>query len=287
MPVLIAIVEAIADPRYGFEHAGSTAGWSPFITLNGPIIEQLGFNHGVGALRPGNQANTSVGRFLRLYMRNVAGYLPGLSDMGTYGNNFLLVLPEAEAASPWPPMSVDLGFKQGDNVVTVNSVLSMGYHTVTEGAKASGHLDVIADQLLRESRIAVMTFGPEMRPHVIMTPLIANLLAKEGLSKKDVQQYLFEHARISAREFSAGLGGLSPCEAVKQGLLPKVFCETDNPDRMLPVFHSPDELLIVVSGDPTRNRVFVTNQAGYQGLATSKQIKLPKNWDKLMSELGK
>jgi hypothetical protein len=77
------------------------------------------------------------------------------------------------------------------------------------------------------------------------------------------------------------------CKAVKEGILPKLFCESEDPNRMLPVFHSPDELLVVVSGDPTRNRVFVTNQAGYQGLSTSKEIKLPKNWKKLLEELGK
>jgi len=35
LPVLIALVEAIAEPRFGLQHAGSTAGWTPLIIING------------------------------------------------------------------------------------------------------------------------------------------------------------------------------------------------------------------------------------------------------------
>lgn len=291
MPILIATVEAIADPHFGLEHAGSTSGWSPIIILNGPVIQQLDFNSKVGALRPGNQANTSIGRFLRLFMRNVPRYLPGSSDMGAFGGSFHLVLAENEVDSPWHPMSVDLGFKPGANVVTVNSVRNMSAHTTTIGAKAKDHLNMLATLLISQFAGINMTFGPEMHPQVVMTPVIANLIAKEGLSKKDIRQYLFEHARIPAYVFdkdlvSSSFGGPA-CKAVKEGVLPPLFCESEDPNRMLPVFHSSDELLIVVSGDPTRNRVFVTNQVGYQGCATSKEIKLPRDWDRLIAELVK
>ena len=62
MPILVAIVQAMADPQYGVQHAGSTPGWEAMIILNGPIARQLGFNDGIGVQRPGNQANTSIGR---------------------------------------------------------------------------------------------------------------------------------------------------------------------------------------------------------------------------------
>ena len=38
------IAEAMADPGYGVEHSGNTPGAETLIILNGPIIEQLGFN---------------------------------------------------------------------------------------------------------------------------------------------------------------------------------------------------------------------------------------------------
>lgn len=127
MPVLEAIVEAIADPRFHLEDAGSSAGWAPMIILNGPVIKRLGFNADTGVLRVGNQANTSVGRFLRLYMRNVAGFIPGTGDMATYGRPNWPVLAENEEESPWEPLSVTRGFQAGESVVTVNSVGHMSF----------------------------------------------------------------------------------------------------------------------------------------------------------------
>ena len=37
MPVLVALVEAMADPQYGVEHSGNTPGGETLIILNGPI----------------------------------------------------------------------------------------------------------------------------------------------------------------------------------------------------------------------------------------------------------
>lgn len=76
MPVLIAIVEGMADPVFGVEHLGHTPGTETLIVVNGPIVKELGFNYKQAALRPGFQANTSIGRFWRMMMRNVAGFIP-------------------------------------------------------------------------------------------------------------------------------------------------------------------------------------------------------------------
>ena len=58
MPILVALVEAMADPRYGVEHSGNTPGAETLIVLNGPLIKELGFNYEQGAMRDGIQANT-------------------------------------------------------------------------------------------------------------------------------------------------------------------------------------------------------------------------------------
>ncbi len=88
MPVLTAIVQVMADPKFGQEQLGNTPGPEGVqITVNGPIIKDLGFNYEQGALRTGVQANTSIGRFWRLYLRNVAGFLLNKTDKGTFGGN--------------------------------------------------------------------------------------------------------------------------------------------------------------------------------------------------------
>jgi hypothetical protein len=295
MPVLIAVAEAIADPNFGLEHAGSTSGWEPMIIINGPIIQDLGFNTGVGVLRVGNQANTSIGRFLRLFMRNVAGYLPGIADQASFGRTFFVALAEAEGASPWEPLSVSRGFKRGTSTVTVNSVIHMGYHFSAMGKTSEEMLQFVSDQmksvLTSGTGALILTFGPKMTPQLVLTPVVAKKIAERGYSKKDVQQYLYDHTKISASELDRlllmGMTPKSTCEFVKEGKLPAHFCESSDPQRLVPLVHSPDEFLIVVGGDLMRNRSFATQQCGWQGLATTKEIKLPANWNKLMAEIRK
>jgi len=79
-PILIATAEILADSQYGAEHSGNTTGADALMILNGPSAEGLGFNSGQGALRDGVRANTCVGRWLRLYLRNVFGFVPGEHD---------------------------------------------------------------------------------------------------------------------------------------------------------------------------------------------------------------
>ena len=288
MPALTALIEAIAEPSFGLQHAGSTAGWTPLVILNGPIIKELNFNSGQGVLRPQRQANVTVSRFLRLAMMNLAGYQIGTTDLACFGTNYLPVLAEAEEESPYEPLSVERGFGKGSNVITVLSCLSMSYH-FTSQETAEEHLQILADEVKRElggQYVQVMTiFGPDISPVLCLSPLVASVLADAGYSKKDLRKYIFEHARIPASEFDkelAGLwGGFTACKAVEQGRLPRLFCETEDPQRMLPVMHHPDELLIVVSGSAVRNRSFVAKQTGDQGLAVSKEIRLPANWAKL------
>ena len=74
MPVLLAVVSAVLDPLYKVEDAGSTPGWESLIIVSGPIAQELGLHHGQGVMRPGKQANTSIGRFLRLFLRNLGGF---------------------------------------------------------------------------------------------------------------------------------------------------------------------------------------------------------------------
>ena len=144
MPILLAIAEVMATPTFGLKHGGSTPGWEAMVILNGPIALQLGFNHKGGVLRPGNQANTSIGRFYRLFARNVAGFLPGTTDMGTFGHMFRAVVPENEQACAdigWEPLHVTRGFKNTDNVITITSVRAVSDPFVTAGESAEQHLE--------------------------------------------------------------------------------------------------------------------------------------------------
>jgi hypothetical protein len=295
MPVLVAIVEVLADPRYGVQESGSTSGWAPIIVLNGPIIGQLDFNNNTGVLRVGRQANTTVGRFLRLYLRNVPGFVPGILDMGQFGRPNYPVLAENEASSPWEPLSVTRGYKPGVNTVTIASVGTMSFALDYPGTTAETTLNMLANQLkpfFLGADLLNLTFGPEFYPMLVLAPMLAVQMSDGGYSKEDVQEYLYENMKISARDFDYynNIRKVTPttaCDLVKAGKLPAQYCLSADPNRMVPLFHSPNELQIIVAGTEGRNRAFAMWNLGRQGLTTSKEITLPANWDELLLELLK
>ncbi|MFC1870117.1 UGSC family (seleno)protein [Chloroflexota bacterium] len=280
MPVLVALVEVMADPKFGQEHLGHTPGTEVLITINGPIIKDLGFNYEQGALRVGFEANTSIGRFWRLYLRNVAGFLPHKADKATYGGTWRVVLAENEDALArigWEPMSVDQGFKVGDNIITVSSCTSTNSIFAVGAATAEEILDKLAASLVdTQIHLFMLSFmGPSVRPQILMSPCVAELIVKGGYTKEKVRQYLFEHARFRASRFEQLFPRFILCDAVADGRLPGQYCGSTDPDRLVPIVWSPDDFMITVSGDPGRDNCFICGQNGFIGYPVSKKIKLP------------
>ena len=83
MPVLIAAVQALMDPRSRFDTFGvSTGSWAPFFVINGPIRKDIHINCSSGALSPGDIANAAIGRAVGLIVKNIGGVRKGIEDMG-------------------------------------------------------------------------------------------------------------------------------------------------------------------------------------------------------------
>ena len=297
MPVLIAVVEAIAEPEFRIEDAGSTPGWEPLIILNGSIMKELDFNYGAGVMRVGRQANTSVGRFLRLYMRNVAGLRipPGQTDKGCIAATFNVVLAENEdtvAELGWESFGVDRGFKVGENAVTVQSVVFISPPTYSGGDSPLDHMETIGEIIGQRTIAYWSPLGVHFSnffPLLVMSPSVAKVIADGGWTKNDIRQYLYQNVKASAGFLEklirqVGISGFSFCGSVEEGTAPKEYCESTDPDRMVPVFLRPDWIEIVVSGDPGRNQTKAYVQNHVQGPPVSKRIELPANWDRLLKE---
>ena len=296
MPVLIALAEAMADPNYGVEHSGNTPGGETLITLNGPIIKQLDFNYEQGVLRDGFMANTSIGRFWRLYLRNVAGFLLHKNDKATFGNTWRVVLAENEdvvAKIGWEPNSVEMGFEAGDNTVTIARYTGGDVLASVFGDRPERMMPYIADAVLKQTRWQIgFTIGTSMgtlRPLLVLSPILAETIAKGGWSKQDVKQYLFDHARMPAWQFERYLGEWmdKPIrdirEQVNLGKVPKVFLESDDPERMVPIVFEPDDFMITVSGDMLRTNAYTFSHNGLLGYPVAKKIELPDDWDDLLA----
>lgn len=291
MPLLLAIAEVMADPDYGLKHGGSTPGWEALIIVNGPIREQLRLDSGQGAQRPGKQANTSLGRFYRLFARNVPRFLPGSTDMATFGQMFRTALAENESACAsmgWQPLHVTRGFKPDDSVVTLTSVRANSDPFTTAGESADRHLDYIVDWVKRMTEPYQSSRG-YVETHVLqLTPVIASLLAKAGYTKQDVANYLTQHAVVPARYYEWSMlqadhhsPGTTLAGLVEKGELPREWHMSDDPERLVPLLLPQSQWLIVVAGDPLRNRSCIYRQNFKQGYATSKKVQLPKNWNEL------
>ena len=176
LPVLLAIVDVMCDAEYGMKHGGSTPGWEAMIIINGPIREQLGFDDKQGSLRPGNQANTSIGRFYRLFARNVPRFLPGTTDMATFGQMFRAVVAENDEACAgmgWAPLHVTRGFKPEDSVVTITSVRASSDPFSTAGESAKRHLDLIVDWVKRMIEPYQSSRGYVESHVLLLSPVIA------------------------------------------------------------------------------------------------------------------
>jgi hypothetical protein len=68
------------------------------------------------------------------------------------------------------------------------------------------------------------------------------------------------------------------------GRIPKAFCESDDPNRMVPLVWEPEDYMIAVTGDGARNSAYVFAHNGVLGYPVGKRIALPKDWAKLLAQ---
>ncbi len=294
MPVLVAIAEAMADPYYGVEHSGNTPGAETLIVLNGPIIRELEFNYTQGVMRDGFRANTSVGRFFRLYLRNVAGFLPHGNDKATFGNTWRVVVAENEevtASLGWTPHCVDMGFEAGDNVVTIARFTGGNHISGVSGSTPQAIMPYLADAMVKQHPWQVSFSAEEMagtlRPCVMLSPVLAGVVAAGGWSKQDFKRALHEQARVPAWHLERsqrdwrGKRNWELSKGVRVGRLPRVYHESDDPERLVPIVWDAEDYMVLVTGDTGRNSAYMFSGNGPLGYPVAKKIRLPKHWNTL------
>jgi hypothetical protein len=249
MPVLIAAVQSLMDPRSRFDTFGvSTGSWAPFFIVNGPIRNDIHINCGSGALSPGDIANAAIGRAMGLIIKNIGGARKGVEDMGVFGNpgKYTLVLGEYEEASPWEPLHVDHGFNKEDSTLTL--FLPNTYiQTIPRDTNAKGYLETYA------------SLNPGSMSCLLVVPPHAKALASEGWTKKKIKEFILEN---SGSPFPPAQG--------------------DRGRPILPVESSIDDLMIVVAGGPGGWIGLLRSAGGWENSFVTRKIDLPRNWDKLV-----
>jgi hypothetical protein len=287
LPVLIAVAEILADPGYGAEHSGNTTGADAQIIISGPNAARLGFNSGVGVMREGAHANTSVARWLRLYLRNVFGFTAEEHDKATFGNASRIVIAEDTeclAEIDWAPLSAGFGHGPDDDVVTMARMNSGTVIGSVFGSTPEEMIPYLANGLARVAAWDLTHLHglgvDQFQPLLVLSPVLARSFARAGWSKHRVQRALFEHARIPAITFENFIGAWTNLTAgrplladlVADGMLPAVFAESDDPARLVPIVTRPDRIVVAVAGDPNRTNAYALSNDGPHGWWTSRRI---------------
>src|SRR5215510_4064288 len=120
-PVVVAAVEAIVQPQFNLVGPSASLGGSAILLIvNGPVVEQLQINCRNNLFGPGNRANATIGRAIRLVLMNTCGAIPGLFDRSCLGHpgKYSYCIGENEQDSPWLPLHVERGCAAGTSAVT-------------------------------------------------------------------------------------------------------------------------------------------------------------------------
>ncbi|MBM4195148.1 MAG: hypothetical protein FJ202_12335 [Gemmatimonadetes bacterium] len=248
-PVVVAAIKALLQPQF---HVGSTActtgGAAPVLIVSGPLAEKLGINAGTACFGGNVKANATIGRAVRLVMRNLGGAKPDGMEKSTlaWPGKISMCFSENEARTPWEPFRVDRG--HGHDVTTVSAVATRGIYAVTEGTQETGVgvLETLAGAM---RMIGAPVYYQRNVPVVVcLGPEHASEIARSGFSKRGVREYLFEHCRLPVRALR-GRGYYAPgCWG------PEV---ERNDDALVPIVSTPDHLWIVVAGGDGRHSAWM------------------------------
>jgi hypothetical protein len=256
-PVVLAAIDAALDndcQLYGIQTATNTT--APLLIVNGPVINELDINARGNVFGQGARANATIGRALQLVLRNIGGDIPGETDMSTHGQagKFGVCIAEAEDQSPWSPFHVDAGFAVGESTVTVigasapHNIFTYGCET---GQNVLDHF-IGATLGLGHNNILFPT-----GPMFVISPEHAATMARDGIGKREIQNAVFECARIPLSRFcKRSIAGLHHRRA-------RWFSEVGDPDH-IGVADRPEDVHIIVAGGAGIHSLFVPTAFSYR-----------------------
>ncbi len=263
LPVIIAAMEGITDPAYDDLHVlTSTGSFNIAIMVTGPIAKEININSGIGFLGYGWQANSTIGRAVRLCLINFGRVWPGANDMALVGrpSQQFYVFAENQEFSPWPPFHVTQGFKPEDSCVTISSVMGAATNTFGGGAVATwtpqGILDGIVRMILN-GRAGMANWrrgssnpGP-FKYILFFEPTCAMELDRLGYTRESLQKLIYERASIPFEQLTpAEIANIQP--RIDSGEIPQdrisVFRDALKPGGRLPMLDRLEDIRIVVAG---------------------------------------
>jgi len=243
LPVLVSAVRALAQPELNLRGVNATTHpVAPLLIVHGAAVAELGFNAGLGTFGPGNRANATVGRAIRFVLLHIAGARPGDGDASTQGqpSKYGYCIAENEAASPWQSYPRSLGVEAPSAVTIHCGENPHNFHDMESGTPAP---------ILEKAASVMATLGSNNAPvssaefFVVLGPEHAATIAGAGWTRRDVQSFLYERARLPAGVFRRAFDVVQ--------LRPWIADLAD--DEPAPITDHPDNIRVLVAGGPGKH----------------------------------
>jgi hypothetical protein len=239
-PVVVAAVRALGQQEFNLRGVQATThSVAIMVAVHGAVVDKAGYNSGFGTFGPGNRANATTGRAIRLVLLHIGGGRPGDGDASTQGQpaKYTYCFAENTAASPWPIFPRSRGV-DAPSAVTVAGV---------EGPHNSHDMwSTKAVPIFTKIASVMTTLGSNNAPmvdsefFVVLCPEHAAQAALEGWSREDVQLFLYQQARMPLglrREHFSGWGWESPWVR-----------SMEDPNALMPMTTRPDNIRVLVAG---------------------------------------
>ena len=269
LPVVLAATEAMLAPDFNLVGPSSSMGGAAvLIIVNGPVARDLNINARNNLFGPGNRANATIGRALRLVLMNACAAIPGLFDRSVIGHpgKFTYCIAEAETETHWTPLHVERGFTPEQNAVTVfaaegpRQVRSVGYpeailYSIADAASSLG------TSLSTSGSVGDPAQGIRQGEIVVTIAGSSNLW--QEWSKDDIRDYLHPRIRRSVADLKSAqvfAGDLEPGD------------ET----RFMTLIPEPKDIMVVFAGGEESNMSSVIPSWGpkVSSAAVTREVRL-------------
>ena len=246
LPVVLAAVEAMLAPEFNLVGPSSSMGGAAVLVIvNGPIAEELNINARNNLFGPGNRANATIGRAVRLTLMNACAAIPGLFDRSVIGHpgKYTYCIAEADTETHWTPLHAERGFRREQSAVTVFA--AEGPRQVRAVGRPEAILYAIAD-VAATLGTSLSTAGSVGDPEqgVRQGEIVVTIAGNSGLwrdwSKGQVREYLHPRIRRSIAD-------------LKRAQVLAGDVEPGDEERFSTLIPSAEDILVVFAGGEESN----------------------------------
>ena len=268
MPLLIATVEAMADPVAAWRGpTTTTAATVPVFFISGPIIEKLKLNPGTGTAGGENPVTNALGYFVNLVGDVVGGSVPPNFDKSTQGRSFDLVanvICENAKETPWDKtFAEEQGFTRDDSVVTISTSYLANANIDHDSVASEDLLNTfsagIAGSASGIASCLTVTVPDEKSPYnkplsawsnsvsyavLVISPEHAATMYRDMKSKDAIRDYLVKNTVLPYKFYTK-----ATC------VPPEAFGPYDA-NTLIPRFTQRESIKMIVSGGPGKQSQF-------------------------------